>query len=119
MVCLAPILRVRKLLEGISYNEAAGPEKASRVLLSDFFFPSWRWGFLQQRSIIVCPNFIFAPGLVIPCFFADYLKVLECRFFVRRQMPQVALRIAIFYHGRLDSMCGTIGRHDCVKDGNK
>jgi hypothetical protein len=63
----------------------------------------------------VCARLVPGPRFVVSLFLADYLEVLERCFFVRGEMSEMALRISILNHSGLDSVCGAIGRHDCVK----
>jgi hypothetical protein len=63
----------------------------------------------------VCPRLVIRSRFVDSLFFAYYLEVLECCFFVWGEMSEMALRISVLNDGRLDSVCGAIGRHDLVK----
>jgi hypothetical protein len=71
-------------------------------------FRQRKGGFVQQRSIIVCPRLVISSWLVISLFLAGYLEVLERCFFVGREMSEVTLRVSILNYGRLDSVCGAI-----------
>jgi hypothetical protein len=70
---------------------------------------------VQQSSIIVCPRLTIDTWLVVTLFLAYYLEVLERCLFVWGEMSEMALRISVLNNCRLDSVCGAIGRHDCVK----